>query len=155
MALKDGSLAAGQSAYDYLATERTSLYPFVAFNTIGDDLLRRIARGGPGALGRRGLEAQLSEDIEALAFVRIPQFPSSRAFGHDPVTSIDEYMARAPKNRADWKIVPVGARPFPAAPRQEPPPSQLATYAWGAALLVGLSGLARFIRRGRKVRGKD
>jgi len=45
--------------------------------------------------------------------VRIPQVPSSRAFGSSPVFSFGEYMDRAPKDHAQWKIVPVDARPFP------------------------------------------
>ncbi len=105
MALKEVSLASGQSAYDYLKTERTELLPFVAFNTIADDLLKRVAAPGRAAGGT--LEAQLGEDLEALLFVRIPQFPSSPAFGHDPVLSLREYQQRAPANHADWKIVPL------------------------------------------------
>ncbi|NGZ85664.1 hypothetical protein [Duganella aceris] len=68
VALKEVSLASGQSAYDYLKTERTELMPFVAFNSIAGDLLERLARQG----GEGGLEAQLSADLEALLFVRIP-----------------------------------------------------------------------------------
>ncbi|HEX8403175.1 MAG TPA: hypothetical protein VF670_01050 [Duganella sp.] len=159
MALKEVSLASGQSAYDYLKTERTELLPFVAFNTIGEDLLHRLTgKEGP----RTTLEAQLANDLEALVFVRIPQFPSSRAYGYDPVLSLNEYQRRAPADRADWKIIPVPPRAFPAAlknplaPKEQRPPSVTATYAWTAALLVCLScsiALAR-IRRQRKVRSR-
>lgn len=159
MALKEVSLASGQSAYDYLKTERTELLPFVAFNTIGEDLLNRLI-GKDGT--RTALEAQLAEDLEALVFVRIPQFPSSRAYGYDPVLSLSEYQRRAPADRADWKIIPVPPRTFPAAlknplaPKEKRPPSVTATYVWTAALLVGLSctiALAR-LRRHRKVRSR-
>jgi hypothetical protein len=43
-----------------------------------------------------------------------PQFPASRAFGHAPVLSIDEYNDRVPKDKSQWRIVPVASRPFPA-----------------------------------------
>ncbi|MYM91973.1 hypothetical protein GTP91_32960, partial [Rugamonas sp. FT82W] len=134
MALKEVSLASGQSAYDYLKTERTELLPFVAFNTIAEDLLTRLAV--PGRAGSEQLEAQLGQDLEALLFVRIPQFPSSRAFGSDPVLSLREYERRAPANHADWKIVPVAPRVLPAsfrdaaAPSERKPPSVLATWLW-------------------------
>lgn len=141
MALKDVSLASGQSAYDYLKTERTELLPFVAFNTIGDDLLRRVTSGA----ARSGLEAQLADDLEALLFVRLPQYPSSRAFGSDPVLSLREYQQRAPANRADWKIVPVAPRAFratfrdPAAPRERRPASAKATWVWGGVAVTALA----------------
>jgi hypothetical protein len=159
MALKEVSLASGQSAYDYLKTERTELLPFVAFNTIGEDLLNRLTGKG-GA--RSTLETQLAEDLEALVFVRIPQFPSSRAYGFDPVLSLSEYQQRAPANRADWKIIPVPPRVFPAAlknplaPREKRPQSVTATYVWTASVLLCLSGgiaLARG-RRQQKVRSR-
>ena len=61
----------------------------------------------------KALEKLLREDLEALVFVRIPQIPSSRAFGSFPISSFDEYMKRVPEDKAQWKIVPVDARPFP------------------------------------------
>ena len=159
MTVKEVSLASGRSAYDYLKTERTELLPFVAFNTIGEDLLKRLT-GKPGA--RTALEAQLADDLEALVFVRIPQFPSSRAFGYDPVLSLAEYQRRAPANRADWKIIPVPPRVFPAsfknplAPKEKRPSSVTATYVWSAALLAGLAGGVALVRsrRQRKVRSR-
>jgi hypothetical protein len=152
MAFKEVSLASGQSAYDYLKTERTELLPFVAFNTIADDVLKRLAAGA----ARGGLEAQLGQDLEALLFVRIPQFPSSRALGSDPVLSLHEYQQRAPANRADWKIVPVAPRAFPttfkdpAAPKERRPPSALATWAWGGVAATVLATPALIVRRRRK-----
>lgn len=158
MALKEVSLASGQSAYDYLKTERTELMPFVAFNTIGDDLLNRLAGKG----GARGaIEAQLADDLEAIVFVRIPQFPSSRAFGSDPVMSLSEYQQRAPAERADWKIIPVGPRDFPAsmknplAPKEKRPQSVTATYVLAAGVLCLSGGVALAWRRRRqKVRSR-
>ena len=159
MALKEVSLASGQSAYDYLKTERTELLPFVAFNSIADDLLNRIARqGGPGGNGGGtggGIEAQLGADLEALLFVRIPQFPSSRALGVAPVLSLREYRQRAPANRADWKIVPAAPREFPAgfkdaaAPAERKPQSVTATWLWGGFAALALT--APLIHRRRKI----
>lgn len=152
MALKDVSLASGQSAYDYLETERTELLPFVAFNTIADDLLKRLTVPGHGASGLEGL---LAQDLEALLIVTIPQFPSSRAFGHDPVLSLHEYQQRAPADRADWKVVPVAPRAFPAAfrdaaaPQEPDPPSVAATWLWGgfATATITLAVLLVRLRR--------
>lgn len=145
MAIKEGSLASGKGAFDYLATERTNLYPLVGFSTLADDLLTRIA-------GKRvassGLERQIAEDLEAVLFVQVPQFPSSRAVGFAPVGSMAEYMARVPENKDDWKIVPVDARPFPAelkdkdAPAPERPPSEFAFAAEGSVLIALLSWFA-------------
>ena len=150
MAIKEVSLASGQSAYDYLKTERTELLPFVAFNTIAGDLLQRLSRGG----ARTALEAQLGEDLEALLFVRMPQYPSSRAFGSDPVLSLREYQQRAPANRADWKIVPASPRAFPAAfkdaaaPRERRPASSRATWVWsGVAAATALAVTWMIVRR--------
>ena len=70
-------------------------------------------------------------------FVRIPQIPSSRAFGTYPVASFDEYMARVPKDRKDWKIVPVDARPFPAQLRDRPLSSPLLSDTTIGVLAVG------------------
>nr|WP_315393815.1 hypothetical protein [uncultured Duganella sp.] len=156
MALKEVSLASGQSAYDYLKTERTELLPFAAFNTIGEDLLNRLSANDRA---RGDFEARLAQDLEALVFVRIPQFPSSRAFGYDPVLSLAEYQKRAPADRADWKIIPVPPRAFPAsmknplAPREKRPQSVTATFIWAAALATVALGVALALRaRRRKVR---
>jgi len=116
LAAKDGSLNSGRKIYDYLTEETTHLLPAVAFDAAGQDLLALV-----GELPARKLsefENQLASDVDALVLVRIPQVPSSRAFGSNPVFSFDEYMERAPKNHADWKIVPVDARPFPSELRE-------------------------------------
>ena len=49
-------------------------------------------------------------DVEAIVLVRIPQIPSSRVMGSNPIFSFDEFMARTPPDQKDWKIVPVGPR---------------------------------------------
>jgi hypothetical protein len=146
MAIKEHSLQSGRQVYDYLVAETTDLYPFDAFLAIGDDLLGRIAAGGATSTP---YERMLAEDLEAVVFVRIPQFPSSRAFGRDPVASIDEYMKRVPEDRSQWKVIPVSPRPFPAELRdrdvpEEPPPASLyAVYAYGGVFFLCVVGVWR------------
>lgn len=108
-AIQDGNLESGLKAFDYLAAEQTNLYPAVAFEAISQDLLGRIALGKTES----DFESALAEDLEAIIYVHIPQFPSSRVFGQAPVASLDEYMARVPEDMTQWKIVPVLPRPFP------------------------------------------
>jgi len=148
MAIKDLSLDSGLKAYDYLVAERTDLYPFVAFEAIGRDLLQRLAAGGAGA---SAYERMLAQDIEALIYVRIPQFPSSRAMGQAPIASIDEYLGRVPQDKYKWKIVPVPPRPFPKelldpnAPSEPAPPSTLALFTYAG--IFGVVGLGVWRRR--------
>lgn len=150
MAVKDGSLDSGRKAFDYLAAETTNLYPLVAFQAAGNDILGRLVAGRAAG----GLEQKLADDIEALVYVSIPQFPSSRAFGQAPVASIDEYMSRVPEDKAQWKIVPAPPRPFPpelkdaAAPADDLPPSSMALAAYGG--LFGVAGISFVRRRSRK-----
>lgn len=153
MAIKEMSLDSGRKAYDYMVAERTDLYPFVAFEAAGRDLLQRVVSGGAGATG---FERMLAEDVEALIYVSIPQFPSSRALGQAPVASIDEYMSRVPEDKSKWKIVPVPPRPFPAelkdpdAPAEQSLPSSMALYAYGG--FFGVTALGMWRRRsGRRV----
>jgi hypothetical protein len=156
MAAKDLSLQSGRQAYDYLVTEQTDLYPFAAFDAAGRDLLQRIATGGPAATR---YENMLRDDLEAVIFVRIPQFPSSRAFGQAPVLSIDEYEERVPKDKSQWKIVPVGPRPFPAemkdaaAPADRVLPSVYALYAYAVVIALCVAGIWRFRGRRRREKG--
>lgn len=121
-AVKDMSLASGHKAYDYFTEEQTRLYPAVAFAALGHDLLRLVG-GAPPGRALSAYERQLQADVEALVLVRIPQVPSSRAFGSAPVFSIDEYMARVPEDEAQWQIVPVPPRPFPAELREGAAPA--------------------------------
>jgi len=155
MAIKDRSLASGEQAFDYLMAEQTKLYPFVAFDAIGRDLLERISTG---KAGNSGLDALLADDVEALLYVRIPQFPSSRVFGQAPVASLDEYMSRVPEHRAEWKIVPVPPRHFPEELKDPNAvangyrPSQVATLAYAGVIGLGVLGAAaRLIRRRKSI----
>lgn len=146
------SLKEGRKAYDYLNEEQTRLYPAVAFDAAGQDLLQLVS-GKPGR-ALTPFEQQLHSDVEALILVRIPQFPSSRAFGSAPVFSYDEFMARAPADPADWKIIPVEPRPFPAALRDglaSAPPAR-SVMPWpvalaGVTVLAALCGTALLARR--------
>ena len=136
-ALREKSLAKAASTFDYLTEDRTRLFPAIAFEEIGADLLR-LARNEPGR-PRSAFEACLAEDIEALIFLRVPQLPSSRAWGDWPIVSVDEYTARVPSDPAQAKIIPVPARPFPASLRDAdlapdlPRRGQLALALWGLA----------------------
>lgn len=99
------------SVYSYITTEDTRLNPGAAFDAIGEDMLR-LAKTQAGRT-LNPIEQSFADNIEALIFVRIPQIPSSRAFGQAPVFSFDEYLERAPADRSQWKIVPTEPRPFP------------------------------------------
>jgi hypothetical protein len=69
-------------------------------------------------------------------FLRIPQFPSSRAWGDAPAVSAWEYRTRVPSDPSLAQIVPVPPRPFPARLRDPdllPPPrhgSDAAAWVW-------------------------
>jgi hypothetical protein len=116
--LTDGSIASGRRSYRYLTEEQTRLYPRVAFEALGHDLLA-LANGSRPP--QTPYETVLAQEVESITFVRVPQYPSSRAFGREPVASFDEYMARVPADRKDWKIIPVEPWPFPDALRDLPP----------------------------------
>jgi hypothetical protein len=111
-ALRERSLSKAAKTFNYLTEDRTRLFPAVAFEEIAADLLR-LARREP-ARRASAFEASLAQDIEALVFLRVPQLPSSRAWGDSPIVSVDEYTARFPSDPAQAKIIPVPARPFPA-----------------------------------------
>ena len=133
----DLSFASGTRTFHYMVEERSRLYPRAAFETVGQDLLTLM--GAPSRPLTR-FEQMLRDDVEAIVFVRIPQIPSSRAFGTYPVASFDEYMARVPKDRKDWKIVPVDPRVFPDQLRDRPAaPSLLSENAVGTLAVGGLA----------------
>jgi len=151
----DFSFTSGKQSYDYMIEERTRLYPAAAFDAAGRDLLRIAgvvnSAGGSVAAGR--LENILRDDIEAIVFVRLPQIPSSRAFGSFPVASYDEYMARVPADKSKWKIVPVDARPFPPELIEPDTLREWQTPPWAPALgglaLVASVLSIRSVRRWR------
>jgi hypothetical protein len=136
----DLSFASGMRTFHYMVEERSRLYPRAAFETVGQDLLMLV--GAPTRPLTR-YEQMLRDDVEAIVFVRIPQIPSSRAFGTYPVASFDEYMARVPKDRKDWKIVPVDPRVFPDALRDRPVARPLISD--NAVGMLAVGGLAMVV----------
>lgn len=139
------SLAKARTATDYLLGDQTRLLPAAAFEEAGASLLA-LARAAqtPDAGDRTGrLARMLAADVGAFAFLRFPQFPSSRAFGNAPAASTWEYRALVPADPAEAQIVAVPARPFPDALRDPdllPPPHRPAdaiAWMWGV-LAVGL-----------------
>jgi hypothetical protein len=140
VALREGSLSKGMTSFDYLTEDRTNLYPAVAFTEMGADLLRLAS----GQAGRRlsEFERVLAGNIEEILLVRVPQFPSSRAWGDWPVESSVEYNARVPKNPAERKIIPVPPRKFPDELRDPQSPgepwlrSDYAVAGWGLAIVA-------------------
>ncbi len=114
-ALRERSFAKAAATFNYLTEDRTRLFPAIAFEQIGAHLLRLARR--KSRTRRSSFEAMLAEDLEALVFLRIPQLPSSRAWGDAPIVSVDEYTARVPSDPALAKIIPVPPRPFPESLR--------------------------------------
>lgn len=139
-ALKKRSLRKGKAVFDYLTEDRTRLYPAAAFEEIAADLLRLASEKSQRAL--TDFERLLAEDVEEIMLVRVPQFPSSRAWGDWPVESSVEYAARVPADPAQQQIIPVPPRPFPAELRDprmpgEPPlRSDCAVLAWALAIVA-------------------
>jgi len=143
--LRKRNLRMAGEAFDYLTEDQTRLFPAAAFEEVGADLLRMAT----GALGRAPtpLEATLARDLEAIFFLRVPQLPSSRAWGDYPAVSAREYHARVPSDPAKRQIIPVPERPFPehlrdpdvpAAPRRR---SEVAVAMWAALSVVGIPWL--------------
>jgi hypothetical protein len=158
MAAKDGSLRSGRKLYDYLNEERTRLLPAAAFEAAGLDLLDIVSATGM-ARALTAYEEQLRSDVDAIFLVRIPQIPSSRAMGSAPVFSFDEFRARVPENRADWKVVPVAPRPFPEALRDpagaveaEPMPVPLPIAGIGICGILGGMALRRRVAKSKSAR---
>jgi len=157
VAVGERSLDKGKVAFDYLNTDQTRLLPAAALEEAFEGLLA-LSRGelpeDAGPLARL-----LAEDLHALAFVRIPQFPSSRKFGDAPAVTLAEYKARVPDDPALAQIVPVPPRPFPADLRDPDllpapwHPSDFATIVWGMVTVIGLPWLAwRAWRRQKRKR---
>jgi hypothetical protein len=112
IAAQERSLTKGRAIYDYLNTEMTRLFPAVAFDAIGNDLLNITQTGNTQTLASPEMQS-MANQIEAIYFVRIPQIPSSRAYGLAPVYSFAQYLKQAPADRGQWKIIPVTPNPLP------------------------------------------
>lgn len=112
IAATERSLTKGRAIYDYLNTEMTRLFPAVAFDAIGTDMLNIANTGSTQTLTSPEMQAMATQ-IEAIYFVRIPQIPSSRINGLAPVYSFEQYLKQAPADRSQWKIIPVTPNPLP------------------------------------------
>lgn len=159
-ALGSGSLTQGKAIFDYFTEEQTRLLPALAFEQAGADLLQLVSGGATRQLTT--YEEMLKEDVEEILLLRIPQLPSSRAWGSYPVVSVDEYRGRLPKDPALQQIIPVGPCPFPrelkdpAAPAVKPLRSDYAVAAYGAGLLlIGILALRAWWSRASTAKARD
>ena len=140
VAVQEASLSKGKAVFDYMTEDQTRLYPAAAFEEMGADLLKLVSGKTDRPLSE--YERLLGEDVEEIMLVRVPQFPSSRAFGDYPIVSSDEYRARVPKDPALQKIIPVPPRVFPDELRDPLSPaepwlrSDYAVLAWISFLIV-------------------
>jgi hypothetical protein len=151
--LRARSLAKAQQQCDYWSTDPTRLLPAVALEEILAALLDLVGPRRSSTVPRGRLAALLARDLASLLFVRIPQLPSSRAWGDAPVGSLTEYATRLPRPPAQPVIVPVPPRPLPEGlrpPDLPPPPlrrSDVVAGLWGVLLVVGIPALARALWR--------
>jgi hypothetical protein len=142
-AAKERSIAKARIAFDYLNEDQTRLMPAATFEEVGASLLE-LATGSGRASPAGALAHMLARDVEAVAFLRFPQFPSSRAFGDAPAVTPWEFHARVPAEPGLAQIVPVPPRPFPDALRDPDllparrPGSDYAAIFWGLLLVVGI-----------------
>jgi hypothetical protein len=147
VALTERSLSKGKAVFDYLTEDQTMLSPGVAFAEMGADLMRLVNAQTGRSLSE--FERLLAEDVEEILLVRVPQLPSSRAWGDSPIESTREYLARMPKDPAEQKIIPVPPRPFPEELRDPQSPaepllrSDYAVFAWVIAILALIALLLR------------
>ncbi len=113
LAAKDPAVA--EQIYQSLREEPTRSFPRASFNAVGGDLLTLAGAYDAEPSGRKfsPLENMIREDLVAILFVRLPQIPSSRKFGREPVGGVVDYYMRAPKDRSTWQTVPSVPRPFP------------------------------------------
>jgi hypothetical protein len=158
-AVREKSIDKAVQYFNYLTEDRTRLLPAVAFEEIGADLLR-LAEGRP-ARAKTAFESAIAEDLEALIFLRVPQIPSSRAWGDYPVVTAWEYAKRMPSDPALQKIIPVPPRPFPDALRDpDLKPAHLrrgeiAVAVWAILSIVGIPWLALRWWQRRRARTRE
>ena len=143
-AVRKRSIEKAVQSYDYLTEDRTRLFPAAAFEDIGADLLRIAQARGRH---RHAVERLLAEDLQAVIFLRVPQIPSSRAWGDYPTATAWEYTARLPADPAAQKIIPVPPRPFPQSLRDPDilPPArrrgERVLAVWAVLSVVGIPWL--------------
>ncbi|MCX4189485.1 hypothetical protein [Methylophaga sp. OBS3] len=102
---------AARQLYDYLMTETSRLLPAVAFDVLSQDMLNIVQQTKSETLTE--FEQQLADNIDAIWLVKIPQIPSSRAFGDAPVFSFQEYLDITPANRDDWVTIQLPTQQLP------------------------------------------
>jgi|SoiMethySBSTD1v2_1073268.scaffolds.fasta_scaffold129143_2 hypothetical protein len=152
MIAKERSLKRAKIAFDYMCTDQTRLLPAAAVEDAYASVHALVSGARCGGI----LEGMLATDVDAVAFVRVPQFPSSRSFGDAPVTSLQEYRARMPEDPSQLQVVPVPPRPFPEALRDDDllkprlHGSDIATRVWGAIAIAGIAALAYRVFRKRR-----
>ena len=143
-ALRERSIAKACVGFDYLTADQTRLMPAAAFEEAGASLLALVAADTAKARKTGTLARMLAADLDAVAFVRFPQFPSSRKFGDAPAVTVREFHSRVPAEPGLLQIVPVPPRPFPATLRdpdllpERRPASSYAAMIWGVLLVVGI-----------------
>jgi hypothetical protein len=157
-AARERSLTKAANTFNYLTEDKTRLFPAVAFEELGADLIK-LARLERPRRSLSAFESCLAEDIEALIFIRVPQLPSSRDWGDWPIASVDEYRARVPADPALAKIVPVPPRRFPdgLGPRAGAGSGQrrgkIAVVVWCAITVLGVPWLVwQLLKRRRRNR---
>ena len=143
-AVRERSIAKACVGFDYLTADQTRLMPAAAFEEAGASLLSLVAEGAAKAPTTGTLARMLAADLDAVALVRFPQFPSSRKFGDAPAVTVREFHSRVPAEPGLMQIVPVPPRPFPATLRDPDllpdrrPASSYAAMIWGVLLVVGI-----------------
>ncbi len=142
IAVRDLSIGKAKLAFDYLRTDQTRLLPAATLEQAFASLWAMAQ--GTAAKQEGKLGQMLAQDLQALAFLRFPQFPSSRVFGDAPAVSTWEYHTRVPNDPALAQIVPVPPRPFPAELRDADllparwTPADWATLVWCVLSVVGV-----------------
>jgi len=114
--LRDRSPTEARKAIRYLLAEKTRLMPWLAFEASVTYLLSLLTGSAGDVVDNRTVvERALVNQATALYGMHFPQLPSARPWGREPAFSLFDYQNRVPKKRANWKIIPVPARAFPAA----------------------------------------
>jgi hypothetical protein len=121
-ALLAGGPRAARDAFNVFVEERSHLFPRVAFEVAGHDLLDLV--NGRTTRPLTAYEQLLARDVEAVAFARFPQIPSSRPFGTYPAGSIAEYRERAGAGQSARGGDAPKSRRFPAELRASCAPSK-------------------------------
>jgi len=154
--LAEGSFGAGRGTWHYLIEEQARLLPRAGFEILGADLLDLVS--GRARRAPSELERALRDSAVAVAWLRFPQIPSSRAFGRDAAASPADYLSRVPADRARWKTIALEPRPYPGHIRdwRPPPPllsdSQVGVVAFGLLAVALAAPPAWWLARRRRAR---